>query len=226
MFIYKIVNTINNKVYVGQTTKTIVYRWMQHLKSERNTKHCKSPIYLAMRKHGVKNFSIHPIMHGAKDLDELNRQEILVIRLYNAVNKGYNCQHGGTNAWITEEARKNISDSVKKSPTRYWLGKTLSQETRDKISNTKIQLGQALGSNNPMFGKKHKQASVEQNAISNGSKPFNVYKDGTLIGSYVNKTQCAKDIGSCREAVRDTLSGRFKSTKGHTLEYIEDLPSE
>ena len=32
-YIYKITNRVNNKVYIGQTRRTIEIRWKQHIKA-------------------------------------------------------------------------------------------------------------------------------------------------------------------------------------------------
>ena len=39
-YIYKITNTINNKVYIGQTTQTVETRWKQHQRSSLTKKIC------------------------------------------------------------------------------------------------------------------------------------------------------------------------------------------
>ena len=54
-YIYKIVNKINNKVYIGQTTRTIDIRWKQHLN---NINHVDTHLYRAMKNYGPENFSI------------------------------------------------------------------------------------------------------------------------------------------------------------------------
>jgi hypothetical protein len=54
-FIYKIINDINDKVYIGKTVKTIKVRWQQHLLQERKnkTQANKRALYSAMNKYGV-----------------------------------------------------------------------------------------------------------------------------------------------------------------------------
>ena len=51
MYIYRITNKINNKIYIGQTIKTIKIRWLRHctdaLNYRSNTKFAK-----AIRKYG------------------------------------------------------------------------------------------------------------------------------------------------------------------------------
>lgn len=59
-YIYKIVNDINNKVYIGQTTLKIKERFYQHISSARNSK-INTHLYYAMRKYGIEHFQIQLI---------------------------------------------------------------------------------------------------------------------------------------------------------------------
>ena len=52
-FIYIIKNTINKKVYIGQTKVSVYIRWKEHL---RHTSYGDQLINRAMRKYGVNNF--------------------------------------------------------------------------------------------------------------------------------------------------------------------------
>lgn len=70
--IYKITNKINHKSYIGQSTN-IEKRWNNHLSSVNNTQdHCYNyPVYRAMRKYGVQNFSFEVLeLCSSELLDE------------------------------------------------------------------------------------------------------------------------------------------------------------
>ena len=60
MFIYKITNIINNKVYIGLTTTTIQKRWSTH-KRYAIGKYKNHPLYNAMNLYGINNFTIDKI---------------------------------------------------------------------------------------------------------------------------------------------------------------------
>lgn len=95
MFIYKITNKINNKVYIGQVyNKSIYDRFNRHIK-EANI-NSKSYIGRAISKHGSENFVVEQI-DEASSLQELNQKEIYWIKFYNSTdhNKGYNLTPGG-----------------------------------------------------------------------------------------------------------------------------------
>lgn len=91
-YIYIIKNTINDKVYIGQTTNTVEYRFHQHLDNvERSYK--QGHLYNAMRKYGKNNFFIE-VIEQVHDKD-LNEREKYWIKYYDSFNNGYNSTIGG-----------------------------------------------------------------------------------------------------------------------------------
>lgn len=54
--IYVIENSVNNKLYVGQTTQLVEDRFKQHLKSSNSNSNNKQLIHKAICKHGKENF--------------------------------------------------------------------------------------------------------------------------------------------------------------------------
>ena len=95
MFIYKITNKINNKIYIGQVyNKTIYDRFKRHIKEA----HPSSFSYIdrAIYKYGKENFKCE-LIDIAETLQELNQKEIYWISYYNSTNKkiGYNLTKGG-----------------------------------------------------------------------------------------------------------------------------------
>lgn len=94
--IYKITNLINQKSYIGQSID-IENRLKNHKKhaftSNTKDKEYNKPLYCAIRKYGVDNFS-YEILEECT-IVELNNKEIFYIELYDTYNKGYNCNRGG-----------------------------------------------------------------------------------------------------------------------------------
>jgi group I intron endonuclease len=95
ILIYKITNTINNKVYIGLTTCTLEYRWSRHITESKNQNN-KKHLYKSMRKYGVENFTIEEI-DNTNDFKELGILERHYISFYDSQdpNKGYNLTAGG-----------------------------------------------------------------------------------------------------------------------------------
>ena len=91
-FIYIIRNTINNKVYIGQTRTSVNQRWSEHL---RHARYGDQIINRAMRKYGVDKFYIETL--EICEVSELDEREIHYIDLYDSTDKskGYNVSIGG-----------------------------------------------------------------------------------------------------------------------------------
>ena len=90
-FIYIIKNKINNKVYIGQTTNTVQYRFAQHL-TNADLEYKNGHLYNAMKKYGKENFYVETIEEVSNK--NLNEREIYWIA-YDSFNNGYNSTIGG-----------------------------------------------------------------------------------------------------------------------------------
>jgi len=92
-YIYIIENDLNEKKYVGKTTKPNPYqRWKEH-KYSYQSPHFNMTIYHAMRLHGIDNFSFYVIEHC--DDDKIDEREKFWISEYNTYLDGYNSTYGG-----------------------------------------------------------------------------------------------------------------------------------
>lgn len=109
MLIYKITNDINNKIYIGQTTKTL----QERVRSYKSTyKRGARPIECAMIKYGVEHFKWE-IIDTAKTKEELDSKEKYWISYYNCVTpNGYNVELGGNSVGKhSEETKRKISEA-------------------------------------------------------------------------------------------------------------------
>lgn len=102
MLIYKITNLINNKIYIGKTTRSLDVRWKEHIQDSKNG---KTPLYLAIQKYGIENFKIEIIQDDIFDIEELNRLEQYYIQQYDSLshNNGYNIALGGDGGRTTSK---------------------------------------------------------------------------------------------------------------------------
>lgn len=111
MFIYKITNIINNKVYIGQTNNWSK-RKSAHLLALRSNKHQNKHMQRSFNIHKENNFSFEIIENNIICPIVIDYKERLYIKQYNStVDKyGYNKESGGSlNKKISEEARKKMS---------------------------------------------------------------------------------------------------------------------
>lgn len=94
--IYKIENSINKKVYIGQSLD-IKKRWREHKSAafNVNSKDYNMVIYKAIRKYGLENFQFSILEECSRE--DLNARECYWIEYYNSYKKGYNASKGGGN---------------------------------------------------------------------------------------------------------------------------------
>ena len=90
-YIYKIVNDINDKVYVGKTRSSLKERFKQHRNDHKKVRCWDRPLYRAMRKYGFEHFRIELI----EETDCPEEREVFWIDYYDAYYNGYNGTKGG-----------------------------------------------------------------------------------------------------------------------------------
>ena len=89
--IYKITNTINGKIYIGKTLETMEKRWKEHQRD--SMRFTDRPLYKAMNKYGIKNFTIEVIEEP--EIEILSQRECYWIEHYDSYHFGYNATLGG-----------------------------------------------------------------------------------------------------------------------------------
>lgn len=92
-YIYKITNDINGKIYIGQTSTTIEQRFQEHCRDSRKEINSNRPLYSAMRKYGIENFSVEQIEEC--DITSAGDRERYWIERLGSFKNGYNATLGG-----------------------------------------------------------------------------------------------------------------------------------
>ena len=135
MVIYKIYNTVNDKVYIGQTVNEAKRRFAAHVSNVKHNRY-KTVLYNAMKKYGIDCFQ-YEVINKAENIKQLNELEVKYIAEYNSIYpNGYNLKIGGDNHKLNKRTKRLISESykisyVKENHPNY--GKPLKQETKDRI---------------------------------------------------------------------------------------------
>jgi group I intron endonuclease len=175
MFIYKITNLINNKIYIGKTVLSIKRRWYYHIRfSQRNLK-SKSLLYDAIRKYGKENFKIEILftLSTEEELNEKEKQTIKEMRELYGKENIYNIVDGGTGGdtglggktyvemygeekaiELKEKRSKFFKNRVRtkehcENISKSRLGTKATEETKQKLSKLHI------GENNSFYNKHH-----------------------------------------------------------------------
>lgn len=111
--IYKIINGVNNKVYIGCTVTSLEKRYYEHLYRCFKTDY-KSKLYNSIKKYGEENFIIELIEEC--DIDKIYEIEKKYIVEYDSFKNGLNSTLGGEGClgYIhSPEIRRKISKSTK-----------------------------------------------------------------------------------------------------------------
>lgn len=143
MIIYKLTNTINNKIYIGFTTekKGVKERCRKRIAEAKYKSSRKSYILNAIRKYGADVFSVEQL-DTANSLEELKQKEIYYIALYNSTDRniGYNLTKGGEG-----NLGLKMSDETKEKIRQKHLGRKDSEETKQKkrYSRKNVDLSKA-----------------------------------------------------------------------------------
>lgn len=135
--IYKIFNTINDKLYIGQTWVDLEKRFGQH---KGDGGHCIK-LKNAFDKYGRENFHIEELTTclTQKEADEI---ETNLIKEYNTIKHGYNLREGGSRGLHSEETINNMRIAQQKrfsAPgfVHHNLGKKDSDEVRANKSKAR-----------------------------------------------------------------------------------------
>lgn len=104
-YIYKITNTLNDKVYIGQTIKTVQKRFTQHKNNSNKEYFSQIVLYKAFNKYGIENFICEEIEEVPNE--KLDEREKYWIEYYDSYFNGYNSTLGGRTTqlynWDTDD---------------------------------------------------------------------------------------------------------------------------
>lgn len=92
-YIYKITNNLNNKIYIGQTVKTVEKRFQQHKNNSNKSYFSHIVLYKAFNKYGIENFECDQIEYVENQ--QLDEREKYWISYYDSYFNGYNSTLGG-----------------------------------------------------------------------------------------------------------------------------------
>lgn len=126
--IYKIVNLVNNKTYIGQTVREWDVRRNEHIRGLKKGCHRNDHLQSAWDKYGSNNFEFRLIEEC--DVSELDEREIHYIEEGNSCDRrfGYNIESGGNqNKTLDKVTREKMSKSLR------GLGGKFSENEVEKI---------------------------------------------------------------------------------------------
>ena len=165
------INKINGKVYIGQTNN-LKRRWRNS--GVEYTSQKTSIIGKAFIKYGWDNFE-HIVIKEDLSFEEANELEIALIEKYDSRNpeKGYNIREGG-NKKLAESAKEKLSQiAIKRG---LWQGE-----------NNPRHLDPLCGERNGMYGKHHSEETKEKISNSKLGKEIHTEESKKKISKFMTE---------------------------------------
>lgn len=203
-FIYCITNHVNNKQYIGKTLQTIKKRFQQHCNDSKKEQFNIRPLYRAMQKYGIQNFSIM-CLEEVQDISQLAIKEIYWIEKLGTYGaNGYNATKGGDGSILYDHT---------KIVTLYNLGYSITSIAR-KIGCCKDVIQTVLKNNNIQSRKGStiiEQYSLEGKFIQAFNSSIEAAK--WLISNNIVTTKRSSD------RIIECCKGKYKTIYGFKWKY-------
>ena len=233
--IYKVTNTENDKVYIGQTIQTLSERRNKHYYKARHELNNNTHFINALRKYPENSF-IWEIADEADSQEELDNKEKYWIEYYNSVEDGYNTKDGGETIVVTEKflescgSRPFYAFDLKGNK----LGEFLNQRefARDHnmskgdiyrmIHNQLYFCNGVICIDKENFTQERLQECIKR--ASSRTTPFiarNI-ETGEIFGPFTNKLECKKFLGLKSNHIGEVLNKKRKTQEGYVFKYCEE----
>ena len=202
MFIYKLTNTLNNKIYIGLTTESVSERCRKRIAEAKYRDSRNSYILNAIRKYGSEVFKVEQI-DAANSLEELQQKEIFYIQQYNSTDRkiGYNLTKGGEG-----NLGLKMSDVTKEKIRQKRLGDKWSDERKLKHS-------ELLKSKNIDYSKAKENCKLHNLKTSKIIIKYDLFKN--ILNQYNSITETAKEL----KISRSRLQQHLKNQKENWIPY-------
>ena len=183
VFVYLITNKINGKKYVGQHSGDDLKQYWNHcVRAALRGRQDKPHLYNAVRKYGVENFEVEPLV-VVNSKQEMDKYEIGLIRALDTRRpNGYNLTDGGDGQLgriPSEKTRRKISETKKSQKLHHsedtkqrlrkaMLGFKHSEESKEKISEyrkteeQRKRISAAKMGNTSRLGMKHSEETKKR----------------------------------------------------------------
>ena len=210
MIIYKVLNKINGKIYVGQTAKGLEHRIAEHICWAKNGGSGGSLLHRAIRKYGVQSFEFS-IVDLVLFREIASEKEKYWIKYFNSkVPNGYNLTDGGEGHkgfHASVETCRKLSLALTGEKHPMW-GKHPTEETCRKISEAKRGKKQPnwAGEKSPHWGK-HRSEETRM-------------KLSKALMGWKHTEETRKKMSEAHSGEKNPMFGKISAFRGkqHTVE--------
>ena len=209
-YIYVITNLINQKQYIGKTTKTIEQRWKTHIADSKRDNIKNRPLYKAFAKYGINNFIIQELEYCSAE--KASDREQYWINKLDTYHNGYNATLGGDSKHYynyQEIAKKYLELKTLKTTSTFFQCDT--DTVRKACLDQNIEIISASEHNK----KKVAMYDLKNNFICNFNSLIEAYQ--WLYQNHFTKVKTPKGVTSHISAV---CKGKRKTAYKHIWKYI------
>lgn len=205
--IYLITNSVNDKKYVGQTTKSLEVRFKRHCWKSEVRKNM--PITSAISKYGKDKFTIRAV-ETVETLEEANAREVYWAQFFQSFSPhGYNLKAGGRlHSTVSEETRQKLRIAL--------TGKTPTEASRKKMSDAHKgqKLSESAKQKLSLFfkGKKPHANTVLGASLKNYKITLWNLNGKLVIVQNMKKYSEANNLSLCQ--IHKVIRGELRSYKG------------
>ena len=210
-YIYKIINQVNGKMYIGQTTLSIKERWKSHNNSWKLFNDCRA-LYAAFDKYGIENFEIEQVEECSNE--EIDEREQFWIQKYDTYNNGYNLTLGGSGSRVFDQ------DLIRK----LWDEGLTVSEIAEKIGSTRACVRKNLVDYENYTIEESRHRGGKHKGITNGKPVKQFSLQGDFLEIFPNAVVAAESIGLGRAEstnIRSCAKGLRKSAYGYRWVYVD-----
>ena len=211
-YIYKIINDVNQKIYIGKTEFFIEKRFKEHCKDAFRERNEKRPLYSAMRKYGVEHFHIELI----EETNNPEEREIYWIEKLNAYQNGYNATKGGDGKLIYDH--KEILKALKINPRPIETAELFHCSPDLVYSIAKENCIQII---NRAYENLRKEKSKAIKQYDKNGDLLNSFESVAEAGQWCYKNKkCLNYSSGVRSHIAECANGKRKSAYGYIWKYI------
>ena len=205
-YIYKITNDVNDKIYIGETSRSLEDRFSEHCFDKRST----SKIHRAIQEIGWRHFKIEAIERVP--LSQIYEREAYWVNYYDSYNKGYNSTPDGHSSSLS----RNYQSVHVIEPNLYFdsaesLGRELHGLTSWSLRFCCDKIRDCIANNKPFLEFHLEYVMIEPDQISSIEDRENWIKNLNIqfAGKRVYCEQLDREFSTVGEAAKFLLENGY-----------------